>query len=168
MLIYHSLATYVIIWVLRPYIIIMHFKCFQSCSNTYRYCSQTWTLEHQYQQEHRRNTWYQCITCKNQPKLYFSVGLKYSSTENGKIPWRYFSALDQGKSTVLYNKEKINPVALTVDFVFPFGLKNQLWLVGERPVCIHLCTLMVVHVTWYLVYLYHPPEIIEFHAVVGI
>ena len=26
------------------------------------------------------------ITCKNQPRLYFSVGLKYRSTADGKIP----------------------------------------------------------------------------------
>jgi len=58
--------------------------------------------------------------------LYFSVGLKYSSTENGKYLDGIFPDIIRVKSTVLYNKEKINPVALTVDFVFPFGLKNQL------------------------------------------
>ena len=32
------------------------------------------------------DTRYPGITCKNQPRLYFSVGLKYRSTADGKIP----------------------------------------------------------------------------------
>ena len=87
---------------------------------------------------------YQGITCKNQPKSYFSVGLKYRSTVDGKIPSRYFSVPGtwSRENTVLYNKEKINPVALTVDFVLPFRLKNQIWLVVESRKS-GMCVIMV-------------------------
>ena len=51
-------------------------------------------------------TWYPGITCENQPKLYFSVGLKNRYTVDGKIPSGYFSILDHEKIQYCITKKK--------------------------------------------------------------
>ena len=77
---------------------------------------------------------YTSITCENQPKLYFSVGLKYRSTADGKYLDGIFPYLITRKYSIVQQR-KINPIALTVDLVLPFWLKNQLWLVVESLGC---------------------------------